>query len=430
MMDSSLARIFRWALFYFPQLMKNTLHQDTKILLLEGVSQNAVRALKDAGYKNIEYLKTALSAEDLAEKIKDVQLLGIRSRSQLTPEIFDAAENLLAVGCFCIGTNQVDLDYAQSRGIPVFNAPFANTRSVAELTIASIIHLMRGIPQKNLAAHQGRWLKSAANSYEVRGKKLGIVGHGNIGSQLSVLGSALGMHVYYYDIEKKLTHGNARCVGSLEELLSLADVISLHVPETPETKNMINRQTLQKMKPGSYLVNYARGTIVDIDALAESLESGHLLGAALDVFPEEPKSKEEEFISPLRGVENVLISPHVGGSTQEAQENIGEEVVEKLVTYLENGSTNSAVNFPEINLPTQRSVYRVVNIHENIPGTISQINQIYSAAGVNVLGQFLQTKESVGYVGTDLENVKDIKALHQAIAEVPGSLKTRIFHHA
>lgn len=410
--------------------MKNTLHQDTKILLLEGVSQNAVQALKDAGYQNIEYLKTALSTAELVKKIKDVHLLGIRSRSQLTPEVFDAAENLLAVGCFCIGTNQVDLDYAQSRGVPVFNAPFANTRSVAELTIASIVHLMRGIPQKNLAAHQGRWLKSAENSYEVRGKKLGIVGHGNIGSQLSVLGSALGMHVYYYDVENKLTHGNARSTSSLEELLSLSDVVSLHVPETPETQNLINRQTLKKMKPGSYLINYARGTIVDVDALAEALKSGHLLGAALDVFPQEPKSKDEEFVSPLRGIENVLISPHVGGSTQEAQENIGQEVAEKFVNYLENGSTNSAVNFPEITLPTQKSAYRVVNIHENAPGTISQINQIYSEAGVNVLGQFLQTKDTIGYVGTDLENVKDIEALRQSIERVPGSLKTRIFYQA
>lgn len=402
--------------------------QNIKILLLEGVHQNAVDYFTAQGYTNIEYLKTALPEEELIEKIKDVHFLGIRSRTQLNEKVLAAAEKLVAAACFCIGTNQVDLEAAQARAIPVFNAPFANTRSVAELTMASTIHLMRGTFAKSTAAHRGEWLKTAANSYEVRGKKLGIVGYGNIGSQLSVLASGLGMHVYYYDTENKLSHGNAKSVDSLKELLEISDVVTLHVPETPETKNMINAETLSYMKPGSHIINYARGTVIDIEALAEALKSGHLHGAALDVFPVEPKGKDETFVSPIRGLDNVIITPHVGGSTQEAQANIGLEVAEKLVKYSDNGSTASAVNFPEVALPNYQQAHRIMNIHENKPGMMAYINEIFSAEGANVLGQFLQTSGDIGYVVIDIDSEHDPEVFKTKLKAMDGSIRTRILH--
>lgn len=401
---------------------------DVKILLLEGVSQKAIDFLAQNGYTNIEYHKGAMPEEELVEKIRDVHFLGIRSRTQVNAKVLESAQQLMAVGCFCIGTNQVDLETAKRLGVPVFNAPFANTRSVAELTIASTIHLMRGIHSKNLAAHRGEWHKSAENSYEVRGKKLGIVGYGNIGSQLSVIASGLGMHVYYYDTSKKLPHGNARSTSSLEELLSLCDVVTLHVPETPQTKMMMNADTLAKMKPGSFLINYARGSVVDIDALKEKLDSGHILGAALDVFPVEPKSKDEQFQSPLRGMDQVLVSPHVGGSTQEAQENIGLEVADKLITYADNGSTAWAVNFPEASLPAHSSSHRILNIHQNTPGIMSQINGVIAEQGANVVSQFLQTDPEVGYVVIDVDGEHDPQVFKAAFEAIEGSIKTRVLY--
>ncbi|NCP66792.1 phosphoglycerate dehydrogenase [bacterium] len=409
--------------------MNQSLNKDQiKILLLEGVHQNAVDYFKNQGYSNIESLSSALPEAELIERIKDVHFLGIRSRTQLNAKVLAAAEKLVAAGCFCIGTNQVDLEAARARAIPIFNAPFANTRSVAELTMASAIHLMRGTFAKSMAAHRGEWLKSAANSYEVRGKKLGIVGYGSIGSQLSVIASALGMHVYFYDTENKLAHGNAQGVSSLDELLKISDVLTLHVPETPSTKDMINAETLAKMKPGSHLINYARGTVVDIEALAEALKSGHIGGAALDVFPVEPKGKDEAFVSPIRGIENVIITPHVGGSTQEAQANIGVEVAEKLVKYSDNGSTASAVNFPEVALPGHEQAHRIMNIHQNKPGMMSEINKIFSDGGANVMGQFLQTSGDIGYVVIDIDADHNPATFKTQLKELEGTIKTRILH--
>ncbi len=335
---------------------------------------------------------------------------------------------MIAVGCFCIGTNQVDLEAAKARGIPVFNAPFANTRSVAELTIATIIHMMRGIPEKNLAAHEGRWMKSAADSYEVRGKNLGIIGYGNIGTQLSVLASALGMHVYYYDVENKLAHGNAQKCNTMDELLEISDVVTLHVPETPETINMFTEKEFSKMKEGSLFINYARGTLVDIDALVAAMESRHILGTAIDVFPKEPKGKEEEFQSPLRNFPNALLSPHIGGSTQEAQVNIGDEVAEKLVKYSDNGSTATSVNFPEVTLPKHAGVRRILNIHQNVPGVMQQINNVFADNEINIVGQFLQTSPDVGYVVLDVESELPRSFFSDKLNDIEATIKTRVLY--
>lgn len=326
-----------------------------RILLLEGVHQSALETLKANGYTNIEYLKTSLPESELIEKIRDVHFVGVRSRTQITANVVEAAQKLVAIGCFCIGTNQVDLNATRLRGIPVFNAPFSNTRSVAELVLGEILLLLRGIPQKNAKAHRGEWDKSASGSYEARGKVLGIIGYGHIGTQLGILAEHLGMQVQFYDIEDKLVLGNARQIKSLNQLLKTSDVITLHVPETPQTTNMIGHAELQTMKHGAILINASRGTVVDIDALAEHLSNNRLSGAAIDVFPVEPKSNDEEFVSPLRQFDNVLLTPHVGGSTQEAQENIGIEVAGKLAKYSDNGSTLSAVNFPEVSLPEQQA---------------------------------------------------------------------------
>ncbi|WP_288074567.1 phosphoglycerate dehydrogenase, partial [Marinobacter sp.] len=380
--------------------MSNTSLEKSKIriLLLEGVHQSAIDTLNAAGYTNIEFLTHSLAEDELVEKIADAHFVGIRSRTQLTEKVFDAAQKLVAVGCFCIGTNQVDLQAATRRGIAVFNAPFSNTRSVAELVLAQAILLLRGVPEKNAKAHRGEWLKSAKDSYEIRGKKLGIIGYGNIGTQFSVLAEGLGMDVYFYDVVSKLSIGNATQVGTLQELLNTCDVISLHVPETPSTKYMFKAEQFAQMKPGSILMNASRGTVVDIDALADALGSGKLLGAAIDVFPVEPKSNNEEFISPLREFDNVILTPHVGGSTIEAQENIGREVAEKLAMYSDNGTSVSSVNFPEVALPSHPNQHRLLHIHENVPGVMSEINQVFSENGINICGQYLQTKEDIGYV--------------------------------
>ncbi|OHZ02971.1 phosphoglycerate dehydrogenase [Salinicola sp. MIT1003] len=398
-----------------------------KILLLEGIHQSAVDTLLNAGYTNIETLSTSLAEDDLIEKIRDVHFIGIRSRTQLNERVFAAAEKLTAVGCFCIGTNQVDLDAALKRAIPVFNAPYSNTRSVAELVLAETIMLLRGIPEKNARAHQGGWLKSAKNSHETRGKTLGIIGYGSIGAQLSVLAESLGLDVLYYDVVTKLAMGNARQVGSLEELLARADVVSLHVPDLPSTRWMIGAEQIALMKQGGILINASRGSVVDIEALAEALKSGKLLGAAIDVFPVEPKGADEEFTSPLRGLENVILTPHIGGSTLEAQQNIGIEVADKLVTYSDNGTTITSVNFPEVALPSHPDKHRLLHIHENVPGVLSEINRVLSENGINIAGQFLQTNDKVGYVVIDVDKAYGKQAL-EALKQVDHTLRLRVLY--
>ena len=398
-----------------------------KILLLEGIHQSAVDNFLNAGYTNIETLSTSLSEDELVEKIRDVHFIGLRSRTQLTERVFAAAEKLTAVGCFCIGTNQVDLNAALERGIPVFNAPYSNTRSVAELVLAEAIMLLRGIPEKSTRAHQGGWLKSAKNAHEARGKTLGIIGYGSIGAQLSVLAESLGFDVLYYDVITKLAMGNARQVGSLEELLARADVVSLHVPDVPSTRWMIGRDQLALMKQNAIFINASRGTVVDIEALAEVLESGKLLGAAIDVFPVEPKGTNEEFVSPLRGKENVILTPHIGGSTLEAQENIGIEVSEKLITYSDNGTTITSVNFPEVALPAHPDKHRLLHIHENVPGVMSEINKVLSDEGINISAQYLQTNSGVGYVVIDVDKAYGPKAL-EALKRVNHTLRLRVLY--
>ena len=396
-----------------------------KFVLLEGVHQSAVDALKDAGYSNIDYLKTALAEDELIARIEDAHFVGLRSRTQLTRKVLENASKLVAVGCFCIGTNQVDLQAAQELGIAVFNAPFSNTRSVAELVIAEAILLLRDIPAKNAGCHRGEWLKSAAGSYEIRGKSIGVIGYGSIGSQVSVLSESLGMKVYFYDALSKLPMGNATQCKTLEALLAVSDIVSLHVPENPATKNMIGSKQLACMKPGAILLNASRGTVVDIDALAASLESNHLAGAAIDVFPIEPKGNGEEFVSPLRKFDNVILTPHIGGSTMEAQENIGVEVAEKLIKYSDNGTTISSVNFPEVALPTMGNVHRLLHVHKNIPGVLTAINQIFSENNINIAGQYLQTNAKVGYVVIDIDSEYSDLALQQLKA-VEGTVRCRV----
>jgi len=395
-----------------------------KFLLLEGVHQSALDTLEQAGYTNIEYLKTALPQEELKEKIKDAHFVGIRSRTQLTKEIFDSAEKLIAVGCFCIGTNQVDLSAATEKGVVVFNAPYSNTRSVAELVIAEAIMLLRGIPEKNAVCHRGGWLKSAADSYEIRGKNLGIIGYGSIGAQVSVLAESLGMKVFFYDTITKLPLGNATQVRDLNELLGMSDIVTLHVPETPETKNMFGKVEFDAMKDKSILLNASRGTVVDIDALAAALASKKLLGTAIDVFPVEPRGNDDEFVSPLREFDNAILTPHIGGSTQEAQENIGLEVAEKLVKYSDTGTSISSVNFPEVALPAHPGQHRILHIHQNVPGVLTEINTVFSQNNINISGQYLQTNEKVGYVVIDVEADFSQLALEK-LQQVNGTIRIR-----
>ncbi len=396
-----------------------------RILLLEGVHPSATASLHAAGYHNVTALGEALQGEDLARALADVHMLGIRSRTQLDAEALAAARRLIAVGCFCIGTNQVDLDAAARAGVPVFNAPFSNTRSVAELVLAEAILLLRGVPEKSTRMHQGIWTKSARSSFEVRGKTLGVIGYGNIGAQLGVLAEGLGMHVVFYDVVKKLNMGNARQLDSLEELLGIADIVTLHVPATPQTRNMIDARALAAMKAEAVLINASRGNVIDLEALAGRLRSGALLGAAIDVFPSEPKSNDEPFESPLKGLANVLLTPHIGGSTQEAQENIGLEVADKLIRYSDNGSTLSAVNFPEVALPEHPGQHRLLHIHENVPGVMSAINQVLSEHQVNIAGQYLQTRGTIGYVVVDIEADYSPPVL-DALRSIPAAVKVRV----
>ncbi|MFS1703602.1 phosphoglycerate dehydrogenase [Aestuariibacter sp. GS-14] len=409
-------------------MSKYSLSKDKiRILLLEGVHKSAVETLESNGYTNIEYLKTSLPEDELIEKIKDVHFIGIRSRTHISEKVVEAASKLVAIGCFCIGTNQVDLAATKARGIPVFNAPFSNTRSVAELVLGQLILLLRRIPEKNALAHRGGWDKSAVGSYEARGKTLGIIGYGHIGTQLSILAEHLGMKVRFFDIEDKLVLGNSEQIKTIDELLAMSDVVSLHVPETPQTKNMIGKAQLAKMKPGAIFINASRGTVVDIDALAEAMASGHIGGAAIDVFPVEPKSNDEEFMSPLRAFDNVILTPHVGGSTQEAQQNIGIEVAGKLAKYSDNGSTLSAVNFPEVSLPEHGGRSRLLHVHENRPGVLTQINQAFAEKGINIEAQYLQTSAEIGYVVIDVEADKADEALNE-LSAIKGTIKTRVLH--
>jgi D-3-phosphoglycerate dehydrogenase len=396
-----------------------------KILLLEGVHQSAVDVFEAQGYTNIDKRSSAIPEEELLEIIPNYHILGIRSRTQVNAAVFEKAQRLIALGCFCIGTNQVDLDAAMINGTNVFNAPYSNTRSVAELVIAEAILLLRGIPEKNAKAHRGEWLKTAKDSYEIRGKTLGIVGYGNIGSQVSVLAESLGMRVVFHDAITRLPMGNATQCKSLEELLKQSDVVTLHVPQDDTTKDMMGREQFMQMKPGAIFLNASRGTVVQIDALADALENRQLTGAAIDVFPVEPKSVEEEFLSPLRKYDNCILTPHVGGSTMEAQEKIGEEVAQKLVKFSDNGSTLSSVNFPEVSLPAHEGSHRLLHIHKNTPGILSQINQFFSDNSINIRAQYLQTNASVGYVVTDIDDEYGQMAI-QHLGGIDGTIKARI----
>ena len=396
-----------------------------KVLLLEGIHPSAERIFHDAGYENIETVKTALTGDELKAKLEGVHFLGIRSRTTLTRDIFEAADKLVAVGCYCIGTNQVDLTAATEHGVVVFNAPYSNTRSVAELVLAEAILLLRGIPEKSAQAHRGGWAKTANDSFEIRGKTLGIVGYGSIGSQLSVLAESLGMRVIFYDVVSKLPLGNASQIPSLEGLLGQADIVTLHVPDLPSTRNLMDQERISQMKPKSILINASRGTVVDIDALTKALEEKHLLGTAIDVFPVEPKSNNDEFISPLRGFDNAILTPHIGGSTQEAQENIGVEVAEKLVRYSDNGSTLTSVNFPEVALPPHPNHHRLLHVHENRPGVLSAINSVFAENHINIGSQFLQTSDKIGYVVIDVDRDYSDVALEK-LAEIEGTIRCRV----
>jgi D-3-phosphoglycerate dehydrogenase len=398
-----------------------------KILLLENISDSAVEEFKHGGYTNVTRLQGALDQKQLIDLIKDVHILGIRSKTQITKDILENAPKLLAIGCFCIGTNQVDLRTATRKGVAVFNAPYSNTRSVAELVIGLCIMLIRKIIDKQNAAHRGVWLKESKGCYELRGKTLGIIGYGNIGSQVSVLAEAMGMNVIYYDIAPKLPHGNAKPVRTLEELLEQSDIVTLHVPSNPTTKNMINKETLKHIKKGAILLNYSRGDVVDLNALRESLEKGTLSGVAIDVFPEEPEKYGDPFSCILQGMPNVILTPHIGGSTEEAQANIGIDVATKLIKYLELGSSDGSHTIPPVNLPPQAGTHRILHIHENIPGVLSEINSNLSKRNINILGQYLKTNEEVGYVILDVDT-KISKEAFELLKKVKGTIKTRIVY--
>lgn len=412
--------------------MTLSLHKDKiRILLLEGIHESAAAWFRAKGYHEITHLKTALDDQALAEALQGVHMVGIRSRTQLTEKIISAADRLMAIGCFCIGTNQVDLNAARHAAIPVFNAPYSNTRSVAELVMGEIVMLLRRIPSRSEECHCGGWDKSAINSWEVRGKTLGIVGYGSIGSQLSVLAESFGLNVIYYDIVDKLPHGNATPVASLEALLAQSDIVSLHVPQTPETRNLMGEAQIRAMKPNSILLNNARGTVVDLDAAAAALKDGHLMGAGIDVFPVEPKGRDEKFSSPLQGLDNVILTPHIGGSTVEAQERIGVEVAKRLVEYSDVGSTLGAVNFPNVQLPERPKGSRFMHVHANRPGILQKFNEIFSDAGRNIVSQYLQTDGEIGYVVVESDSGPDREVdqpLLQRLRSLDGTIRTRLIY--
>ncbi len=397
------------------------------ILFLENISKAAVKKFTDAGYSSVKQVPGALSEEQLIKEIKNVHLVGIRSKSKITEKVLAQAEKLQAIGCFCIGTNQVDIAAATRKGITVFNAPYSNTRSVAELVIASSIMLIRRIPDKNKSAHEGIWLKESSGSHELRGKKLGIIGYGNIGSQVSVLAEALGMKVLFYDAETKLPLGNAEDKKTMKDLLKASDIVTLHVPDLPSTRNIINKTTLQYFKPGGILINYARGEVVDLDALRESLLAGDLSGAAVDVYPLEPQKNGDKFTSPLQGLSNVILTPHIGGSTEEAQQNIGEDVSNKLFNFLEKGITTGSHSVPALNLPLQENTHRILHIHNNVPGVLSEINSQLSSHKINILGQYLKTNDDIGYVVLDINKNLSKEALH-LLRDVKETIKVRLLY--
>ena len=398
-----------------------------KILLLENISETAVRQLRDAGYTDIKKVSGALGEEDLIREIGDVHLLGIRSKTQVTAKVLSHAKKLQAIGCFCIGVNQVDLKSATQQGVAVFNAPYSNTRSVAELVIGLAIMLIRRIPDKNKAAHQGIWMKEAKGSYELRGKTIGIVGYGNIGSQVSVLAEAIGMKVRFYDVVTRLPLGNAESTRSLKELVSLSDIVTLHVPETSQTKNLINKTIIKHFKKGSILLNYARGEVVDLEALRKALDEGALSGAAIDVFPWEPEKNGDRFETPLQEASNVILTPHIGGSTEEAQQNIGQDVSHKLLQYLEKGMSTGSHSVPTLDLPPHEGAHRILHIHRNVPGVLSEINLSLSKNKINILGQYLKTNDEIGYVVLDVDKKLSTAAL-KLLREVPETIKVRLLY--
>jgi D-3-phosphoglycerate dehydrogenase / 2-oxoglutarate reductase len=398
-----------------------------RILFLENISDTAVKNFKQSGYVKVDKITKALTEEQLIEEIKDVHILGIRSKTQITPAILAAAKKLQAIGCFCIGVNQVDLKAATKSGVVVFNAPYSNTRSVAELVIGASIMLIRRIPDKNKAAHDGIWLKDAKGSFELRGKTLGIIGYGNIGSQVSVLAEGLGMKVIFYDVETKLPLGNAEDAKSLKELLGRADIVTLHVPETSQTKNFINKNNLKHFKKGSILINYARGEVVDLDALSKAILEESIGGAAIDVYPWEPEKNGDHFKTPLQDCPNVLLTPHIGGSTEEAQQNIGEDVSVKLFNYLEKGITFGSHTVPALALPPQEGSHRILHIHNNVPGVLSAINTQLSKHNINIVGQYLKTNDDIGYVVLDVDKKLSAQAL-ELLKEVKATIKVRMLY--
>jgi D-3-phosphoglycerate dehydrogenase len=398
-----------------------------KVLFLENISDAAVQYFKIQGYTDVKKVAGALSEEDLIKAIKDVHILGIRSKTFISKKVLDHAKKLQAIGCFCIGTNQVDMKACKQKGIAVFNAPYSNTRSVAELVIGSSIMLIRKIIDKNTAAHKGIWNKDAKGSFELRGKTMGLIGYGNIGTQTSIMAEAMGMKVKFYDIETKLPLGNAHAVKSIKELVSTSDIISLHVPETASTKNLISKEVLKQFKQGSILINYARGEVVDLDALAASLKAKQLSGAAIDVYPWEPEKNGDHFETPLQGLSNVLLTPHVGGSTEEAQENIGEDVSIKLYQYLERGVSNGSLSIPTISLPPVDGAHRILHIHNNVPGVLSAINTVMSKNKINIVGQYLKTNEEIGYVVLDVDSKLSKTAL-ALLKEVKETIRVRLLY--
>ena len=398
-----------------------------KVLFLENISDAAVQYFKLQGYTDVKKISGALSEDELIKVIKDVHILGIRSKTFISKKVVDSAKKLQAIGCFCIGTNQVDMKACKQKGIAVFNAPYSNTRSVAELVIGSSIMLIRKIIDKNNAAHKGIWNKEAKGSFELRGKTLGLIGYGNIGTQTSIMAEAMGMKVKFYDIETKLPLGNAQAVKSIKELVSSADIISLHVPETSATKNLINKDVLKQFKQGSILINYARGEVVDLDALAAALKSKHISGAAIDVYPWEPEKNGDTFETPLQGLSNVILTPHIGGSTEEAQENIGEDVSIKLYQYLERGVSNGSLSIPTISLPPVDGAHRILHIHNNVPGVLSAINTVMSKNKINIVGQYLKTNDEIGYVVLDVDSKLSKTAL-ALLKEVKETIRVRLLY--
>ena len=397
------------------------------ILFLENISEKAVQQFKQNGYANVKKIAGSLSEDELIKEIKDVHLIGIRSKTQITPKVLAAAKKLQAIGCFCIGVNQVDIKAASKKGVVVFNAPYSNTRSVAELVIGISAMLIRRISDKNIAAHKGIWMKEAKGSFELRGKTIGLVGYGNIGSQVSVLAEAIGMKVMFHDTETKLPLGNAVLAKNLKELLSASDIVSLHVPETPQTKNLINKTNLKYFKKGALLLNYARGEVVDLKALAEAIKDGLIGGAGIDVFPVEPEKNGDTFSTPLQGLPNVILTPHIGGSTEEAQQNIGEDVSIKLFQYLERGITNGSHSVPSIALPPVEGAHRILHMHNNVPGVLSAINTALSKNNINIVGQYLKTNEEIGYVVLDVDTKLSKRAL-ELLKEVKETIKVRMLY--